>query len=183
MMFPKPEANSRIIEVLQRIGSAIVLIPIVIGAIVFGGIYFNSLMFLALLLMLIEWTKISYKKKTLFISGIIYIVGAMLFWWLNTNIQHLLLFVLPLVWAIDVSAYIGGSLLGGPKLAPKISPKKTWSGAIIGFLTALFTYFKVKRIFGVKDSGSLIPGHGGGLDRLDSFIAVTWGLIILSMLK
>ena len=216
MMFPKPEANRRIIEVLQRIGSAIVLIPIVIGAIVFGGIYFNSLMFLALLLMLIEWTKISYKKKTLFISGIIYIVGAMLFWWLNTNIQHLLLFVLPLVWAIDVSAYIGGSLLGGPKLAPKISPKKTWSGAIIGFLTALFTYFmyiktfrwiptytnffvtvlcailailgdllesKVKRIFGVKDSGSLIPGHGGVLDRLDSFLAVTWGLIILSMLK
>lgn len=119
------------------------------------------------------------------------------------------LFVLLIVWASDIGAYCVGRLLGGPKLAPRISPAKTWSGAIgglaaamtVGALTAALTgagdegsaaplralpvaallgvasqsgdllESALKRHYGVKDSGHLIPGHGGLLDRLDGLIA------------
>ncbi len=107
------------------------------------------------------------------------------------------------IWATDSGAYFVGRTLGGPKLAPRISPKKTWSGAIGGTFVAvvaayvfarvaglpsagavagvalvlsvvsqggdLFESF-VKRRFGVKDSGHIIPGHGGVMDRLDSLV-------------
>ncbi|WP_245884190.1 phosphatidate cytidylyltransferase [Hartmannibacter diazotrophicus] len=113
------------------------------------------------------------------------------------------IFVFVVVWATDSGAYFAGRSLGGPKLAPRISPKKTWSGAIGGALAAIlsalaFAYLAdlpalpilglialglsvvaqlgdlaesaVKRYFGVKDSGSIIPGHGGVMDRLDGVV-------------
>ncbi len=119
-----------------------------------------------------------------------------------------LLFTVLIVWASDIGAYVFGRLVGGPKLAPAISPGKTWSGAVGGLLCAaaiglaaaamspgglsggswaramlvavtlgivseLGDLFEsgVKRHFGVKDSGGLIPGHGGLMDRLDGLIA------------
>lgn len=202
-------------ELFLRIGSSIALIPIVTAVILLDGIYLSILISIALLLMLIEWTKISYKQTVLFYTGCAYIGVSMLFWLINTDCQRLLLLILPLVWSIDIGAYFGGKLIGGAKLAPKISPQKTWSGAIVGFISSFFVYFayinichyiptytnflatvffailailgdllesKTKRLLCIKDSGSLIPGHGGILDRLDSFIAVTWGLIILSII-
>jgi len=123
----------------------------------------------------------------------------------------LLFFPLALTWIGDTAAMAGGKLIGGPKLAPGISPGKTWAGtiggaacaalvfgcytAIIGvavgptmlfalFLSAvaqggdLFESF-VKRRFGLKDSSSLIPGHGGVLDRLDSTFAAASMLALL----
>ena len=117
-----------------------------------------------------------------------------------------------IVWATDSGAYLFGRLIGGAKLAPRISPAKTWAGAIGGLATgtlmgvaltillesvellgnaaelpviaaasALLSACSqagdlaesgVKRIFGVKDSGAWLPGHGGALDRLDSLILV-----------
>ncbi len=107
--------------------------------------------------------------------------------------------------ATDVGAYFFGRLIGGPKLAPRISPAKTWSGlaggvgcaACAGVLVAIavdggnivliavlsgvlavvaqigdLIESVVKRHFGVKDAGNLIPGHGGVLDRLDGFLTV-----------
>jgi phosphatidate cytidylyltransferase len=120
------------------------------------------------------------------------------------------------VWGTDTLAYFTGRALGGPKLWPAVSPKKTWSGAIGGLVGAILlsyivfracgltmTWFHValtlafsvatqagdlfessiKRRFGVKDSGSIIPGHGGAMDRLDGFIfavavALICGLIL-----
>lgn len=111
-----------------------------------------------------------------------------------------LLFVL--IWSSDSFAYFSGRLLGKHKMAPKISPKKTWEGfaggviftlilgyyieqklpelrgnwMVVGFLVSIFAPIgdlvesQLKRTFGVKDSGNIIPGHGGILDRLDSFI-------------
>ena len=116
------------------------------------------------------------------------------------------LFVVLVVWASDIGAYLLGKLFGGPKLAPKISPGKTWAGAAGGLLGAIGVglgtarllqgsgadllhaalvaaglgvvaqagdLFEsgIKRRFGVKDSGRLIPGHGGLLDRLDGVLA------------
>lgn len=111
------------------------------------------------------------------------------------------LFLLTAVWACDIGAYAGGRTIGGPKLAPRISPSKTWAGLISGaFAAALvglaFGSFNgepafwslaaavlavasqggdlaesaLKRRCGVKDSGRLIPGHGGILDRIDGLM-------------
>ncbi len=111
-------------------------------------------------------------------------------------------FLFVLIWSSDTFAYFAGRLFGKHKMAPKISPKKTWEGfaggviltlilsffiekfhadlrgnwIIVGFLVSVFAPLgdlvesQLKRTFGVKDSGNIIPGHGGILDRLDSFI-------------
>jgi phosphatidate cytidylyltransferase len=125
------------------------------------------------------------------------------------------LFMLALIWASDIGAYMIGRLIGGPKLAPSISPGKTWSGAIGGLVCAIlaglavaallssdFSVYRVlgitavlglvsqagdllesvlKRHFGVKDSGSIIPGHGGLLDRLDALLAVAPAAALLAL--
>lgn len=113
------------------------------------------------------------------------------------------LLVLLVVWASDIGAYLFGRLIGGPKLAPRLSPKKTWAGALGGLALAIVvgilmaaefgapSWVKLcvvaillslasqsgdlaesafKRRFGVKDSGAIIPGHGGILDRLDGML-------------
>ncbi|MEM1139659.1 MAG: phosphatidate cytidylyltransferase [Pseudomonadota bacterium] len=116
-----------------------------------------------------------------------------------------LFFMLALIWAYDTGAYLAGSVIGGPKFLPRISPNKTWAGVaggvsaglLVAGLAALLTpnapfgplallavalcslvqagdLFEswVKRQFGVKDTGQLIPGHGGVLDRLDGALFV-----------
>jgi phosphatidate cytidylyltransferase len=115
----------------------------------------------------------------------------------------LVLWVFAVVWATDTGAYFTGRAIGGPKIAPSISPGKTWSGfvggtgaaGLVGLISASISdgpgvaqvvvaslvisvvgqagdllISKVKRTVGVKDTGTLIPGHGGVLDRLDSLL-------------
>ena len=114
-----------------------------------------------------------------------------------------LLFALFVVWGADVGAYFAGRRIGRVKLAPKISPGKTWEGVfgglvVVAIVAAVFamlldlalavlipfsmaaaalsvvgdlTVSMFKRTAGVKDSGSLFPGHGGILDRIDSVSA------------
>jgi phosphatidate cytidylyltransferase len=108
---------------------------------------------------------------------------------------------LSLVWATDIGAYFSGRSIGGPKIAPAISPSKTWAGLIGGMICATLLAFCfhrwlalalplvwvtpllaiaaqsgdfleswMKRRAGVKDSGTLLPGHGGVLDRLDGVV-------------
>ncbi len=113
------------------------------------------------------------------------------------------LWAMALVWMCDIGAYFAGRAIGGPKLAPKISPNKTWAGLAGGVLAAslfgaaMHWYFGLpwrltlatpmlailaqggdlyeswlKRCAGVKDSGNILPGHGGVLDRLDGLVPV-----------
>ena len=159
-------------------------------------------------------------KPWLLLFGVVYIGFAFIVMiWLRAGdsaqgLYHMLTLLL-LVWASDISAYFSGKAIGGPKLAPKISPKKTWAGFfgssvgaglvtaglacpwvltkfdvhtignmgitayfIIGFVLAMFgqagdLFISLfKRHYGVKDTGTLIPGHGGILDRVDALLLV-----------
>ena len=133
--------------------------------------------------------------------------------WLRGTQYGLALTLLTLVtvWATDIFAYFSGRAIGGPKLAPAISPNKTWAGLIGGMAGSALTIWLVyglldgridvppvpvlwlvvlapvlavvaqagdfyeswlKRRVGVKDSGNLLPGHGGILDRLDGLVPV-----------
>jgi phosphatidate cytidylyltransferase len=124
----------------------------------------------------------------------------------------LLLWLLIVVWTTDTAAYLVGQSVGGPRLAPSISPGKTWSGlgggvlgaslasaitawalgyerlvqfagvgAVFAVLAQLgdLTESALKRRAGVKDSGSLIPGHGGVLDRVDGLLITAPVLALL----
>lgn len=146
-------------------------------------------------------------------AGLFYIaVPALAIIWLRqignefTPETPWILLVMPMltVWMTDTGAYFAGRTIGGPKIAPKISPNKTWAGLVGGMIAASLTmglmacwagldlaglYFilgavlaviaqigdffesYLKRTAGVKDSGTLIPGHGGVLDRIDGVLA------------
>lgn len=126
-----------------------------------------------------------------------------------------LILVLFVVWATDIGGYFAGRAIGGPKLWPRVSPKKTWAGAIGGFAASLLVAIgfsasdlgktlpllilaamlsvaaqlgdlfesAIKRRFGVKDSGHIIPGHGGVMDRLDGFVAAIVLAAIFGVLR
>jgi phosphatidate cytidylyltransferase len=129
--------------------------------------------------------------------------------------RETVLWVLVCIWATDIGAYFVGRTAGGAKLAPRISPGKTWSGLIGGMAWAAVASAATgyafglgetvplaiagavlavvgqggdllesaaKRRAGVKDSGHLIPGHGGLLDRIDGLMAVLVAVAIARLI-
>lgn len=192
----------------MRAASAAVLVPVAVGALWLGGWAWVVLVLMGASGMAAEWRAMCRHRPApgLSLAGIAYImpaVAALL--WLRVPEPggfQAVLFVLCVVWASDIGAYLVGRLVGGPKLAPAISPGKTRSGAVGGLVAVLGVGFAaarlghgsapaamaaalllgvvaqagdllesgLKRHFGVKDSGRLIPGHGGLLDRLDAVL-------------
>ncbi|MDG1431416.1 MAG: phosphatidate cytidylyltransferase [Paracoccaceae bacterium] len=121
-----------------------------------------------------------------------------------------LLWLVLVVVATDIAGYFAGRLIGGPKFWPSLSPKKTWSGTVAGWIASGFVGFlfgaafagpfilfsiavsvasqmgdiaesALKRRFEVKDSSNLIPGHGGFLDRFDGMIAAALVIGVVSL--
>lgn len=158
------------------------------------------------------YNKADHKAPVWVYAGLFYVaVPALSILWLRQTGEHIvpetpwMLLLMPMlgVWATDTGAYFAGRRIGGPKIAPKISPNKTWAGLIGGMLAASLVmggmavcvqlahapfYFvfgavmaiiaqmgdffesHLKRRAGVKDSGHIIPGHGGILDRIDGVL-------------
>lgn len=197
-------------ELQLRILSAIVLAILALGSAWLGGWVFVLVWGAISLLVLQEWLTITRTKPAFAfwgLAGVAYAVA--LFFSVYALRDHArygltaILFLFAVVWAADVFAYFAGRTFGGPRLAPRISPKKTWSGATGGLVGAVLAGLALlaimgipvraahgvlaialgiasiggdlfesafKRRFAVKDSGRMIPGHGGFMDRLDGFI-------------
>jgi len=122
-----------------------------------------------------------------------------------------LLWIVAIVVVTDIAGYFAGRMLGGPKFWPRISPKKTWSGTVAGWIAAMivsagfviwgtFAWVDValavlvsfagqmgdiaesaiKRKVGVKDASTLIPGHGGLMDRFDALLGAVLFVALLA---
>ena len=261
----QPSALSDIPDLVLRVGSAVVALPLAVAMVWQGGWMFAG--FLALLAAAMGWELAAMARAAtwlraalilaavlaplmfvvaglqaaaaaigigavlaaisaarsrksdapLLVGGAAYISCAMVaVLWLRQLPEDgisTVLWIVAIVVATDVGAYFTGRGIGGPKLAPRISPSKTWAGLIGAIVCAGFAGWvaawlagaagsvlgfggllaivaqggdllesALKRHFGVKDAGSLMPGHGGVLDRLDGYLSVapvvalvTWG--------
>lgn len=227
-----------------RLASAIVMLVLAGGALWLGGWFWTVFVALVGCGVVWEWNRLIERfgltgvgETIWFFAGVVYVGGAALAMMAVRNgrqvlpldpaqsgygpIEVLLVFLLPIV-AVDVGAYFAGRAIGGPKIAPRISPAKTWAGlgggavlaalvgvvvemadvgpaalpgyTVVGIVSAVIGGFLIaviaqagdffeswmKRRAGVKDSGHLIPGHGGLFDRLDGFIAVFFVLFVIA---
>ncbi|MGV3278202.1 phosphatidate cytidylyltransferase [Rickettsiales bacterium LUAb2] len=161
----------------------------------------------------------SYLNRPLFYAiGLIYLSLAFGGLAYLPNVDHsnyTVLWIFGLVVCSDVSAYIFGNLIGGKKLAPTISPGKTWSGFIFAMITTFIVSYIVasllnfknvldlsilgavvviiahigdllesalKRYLKIKDTGNLIPGHGGILDRIDALALVAIVIFFITLI-
>jgi len=210
---------------IDIIGIYSILITILVIALSALDLTVSFIMMVAWAVILWVWLRKLVSKNSIvsgwMIAGVILLccTGISLVW-LRGHEEFGLQIVLWLtitIWITDVFAYLFGRYFKGPKLAPTISPNKTWSGLIAGVLCAsLWSSFSgyfigtsnvwgfliigggtavlaqlgdlsisvVKRRFGVKDTGRLIPGHGGLLDRMDGFVgAVPFVALSLAVAK
>lgn len=221
-----------------RTASALVMVAIAGAALWLGGNVWAVLVAMIATGVYYEWAQLvrAFEARPggrvlWMVSGFLYLaVAAFLLLKLRMGpfgVARTLLLV-GVVIAIDIGAYFAGRTFGGPKIAPAISPSKTWAGLIGGMLgatavlTAYFYWFLcydpafghcalrslsmalpkallggavlavvaqagdffeswMKRRAGVKDSGTLIPGHGGLFDRVDGLLAVSFVLGVLSL--
>lgn len=216
---PKPADDRGARNLVQRVLAAIVLIPLALGAAYAGGWLWLVLVLLVSVGLFVEWRGIVGPRPGWIAIGVIYALAALVasvlvrrdpLWGFSA-----LIFVLLVVWVTDIGGYVFGRAIGGAKLWPRVSPKKTWAGAIGGtllsvcvavafplsgvgrivplvglavvltVLSQLGDLFEsaVKRRFGVKDSGRIIPGHGGLLDRLDGYVFAVVAAAAIGLLR
>ncbi|MDB5701058.1 MAG: phosphatidate cytidylyltransferase [Sphingomonadales bacterium] len=212
-------------DLRTRFLSAIAMVAVAFGAFLLGGYYFLTFVSLIAIGVIWEWWGLAQRiavtplgRAGLLAAGVIYIglscamFAASYFMGILALIPAVI--AVLLVVATDIGAYFAGRTIGGPKLWPRISPNKTWSGlgggmvasalalnalsppdsparalylTIFGFLVAIVAQAgdlfesRLKRLAGVKDSGTLLPGHGGLFDRLDGLLAVQFVQALLML--
>ena len=196
------ERGSRWADLRLRVISAAVLAPSALFCVWYGGWLYSAMLLAGFAGVVWEWGTMCRWRPLPLAAGAVY-AGLALFslWaWRNIDDARTVYVLLAIVWCSDIGAYAAGRLIGGPRLAPSVSPGKTWSGALGGLVAAIIGAFVVsgtaslqtalvavslgvasqlgdlgesaaKRHYHVKDSGRLIPGHGGLLDRLDGLMA------------
>jgi phosphatidate cytidylyltransferase len=205
----------------------LVLAPLALIAAWLGGLVFAVFWVIAASIVLWEWSRFVVAGKLRGFSRIDWLAAGvgyaavLLFAPLILRRDPTLgfaalAFLFAVVWATDIAAYFAGRALGGPKLWPAVSPKKTWSGAIGGTLGGIaagvltvkllglsvapmlvlvagllsaaaqagdLIESAVKRHFGAKDAGSIIPGHGGVMDRLDGFLTAAAAAAMVGLIR
>ncbi len=190
--------------------AGIVMAGVALGAAFLGGYVFAALAALAAGAMFYEWRRMTKGWGAGWtLGGFVYaLVPALALLWIRDRAPQgleLLYWVFIVTWTTDIGAFFAGRAIGGPKLAPTISPNKTIAGLVGGMVSAglgswawvqyvmlplpllwlaplfaaaaqggdLFESW-LKRRAGVKDSGAILPGHGGVLDRLDGLVVVAF---------
>jgi phosphatidate cytidylyltransferase len=223
-------------ELAVRAASAVVMVVIAALALWLGGWWWIGFVALLACGVLWEWNRLvggfgigAAGEVAWLFGGALYITAAALAMiqvrFNFAAFDMLAAFIAPVI-AVDVGAYFAGRAIGGPKIAPRISPSKTWAGLFGGALAAGlvgvaaevadigpgaaaagYTFSAIvlalvaglviaiiaqagdffeswmKRRAGVKDSSSLIPGHGGLFDRLDGFLSVFFVLFVVDALS
>lgn len=219
--------KSRNPDLPVRFASAVVIVAISLTALWLGGWAWSGFVMLVAGGVLYEWRALvralnpaPLRETAWTLGGILYLAPAAAMLMLLREGERGfadVLTLIALVAAVDIGAYFTGRAVGGPKIAPAISPSKTWAGlmgAILGALAVLVLSAKLsqampawwqvlglavlaavvaqagdffeswmKRRAGVKDSGRLIPGHGGLFDRVDGLIAVSFLAALLAGLS
>lgn len=176
----------------------------------YASFFYYTIVLISIFIIVLTYPRYNINDVSISIFAALYIAFLMHY---AIKISYLpeaffiILLVFLISWSSDTGGYFFGKYLGQKKLAPQLSPKKTWAGALGGILltiisTLMFFYIwgmgnnlliyiiifsivasiaaqigdlfvsSMKRYFQVKDTGNIIPGHGGVLDRFDSFILV-----------
>jgi len=204
---------------LVRSASAAVLGPVFLAALWYGFPWIDLVAALAAPIMVSEWLGLTRGRLVARVSAMTYVMATIVaLLWLRHQPElgrATVIWIVACVWATDTGAYFLGTLAGGAKLAPRISPGKTWSGLVGGMCwaavasAAMGLLFErgstvklalagigvavvsqigdlvesaAKRDAGVKNSGSLIPGHGGLLDRIDGLMAALVAAALLRLM-
>ena len=197
-------------NIRTRILSSILLAPLFITSILLSPKLFITVISIIAILMLLEWYDMAKSITMQLLIGLPIIILptiCLIHLRLLESGASLTLLYFLMLWSVDIFAMLGGKKIGGARLAPVISPKKTWSGLCCGIFgciatllitKAVMTTFPLslgwmkliglglcfgvmeqcsdlfissfKRRFNIKDSGMIIPGHGGMLDRFDGII-------------
>ena len=200
----------------QRVITAAVAIPILFLLLWLNGWWLGGAVIALTLVGWYEYLRLLRARERQWdwrwlVPGLLYIaLGFAAFW--GVRQLHGMAWLLTVIWSTDTAAYEIGRHWGRTKLAPAVSPHKTWEGALagllagglLGMIAALITTdvswlpallisllisgvgqagdlveSKVKRLAGVKDSGNILPGHGGILDRFDSLLLASMFMYIL----
>ena len=213
-------------ELQKRLLSSLIMLPAALFLILKGSIYFTFFLFVIFIATIKEWLDMCKKKKLMKFLGVIFLIISFYLAYILRIKEgaYVFIFIVLISVCTDIGGYIFGKLLKGPKIT-KISPNKTFSGVVGGFIISLigalvfyeympitlssnfgefisfdlYLFFIIlmismisqigdliisyfKRQAKIKDSGQLLPGHGGFLDRVDGMIfAIPFSFLILNL--